>query len=123
MLCHDMKSLFKTVRSSEPTPLVSLFAVVTTVLIGVFVYQKFFGSPYFDFRPMMMWLLVAIPAGALGAIFLQVRASERARQAAKQVNAAVAELQSNPRLSENSRTSQQPTLDRPLPEKDPFENL
>ena len=124
MLCHDMKSLFKTVRSSEPTPLVSLFAVVATLLIGVFVYQKFFGSPYFDFRLMMMWLLVAIPAGALGAIFLQVRASERARQAAKQVNAAaVAELHANPRLSENPRTASQPILDHSLPEKDPFENV
>jgi hypothetical protein len=118
-----MKSLFKTVRSSEPTPLVSLFAVVATVLIGVVVYQKFFGSPYFDVRPVMMWLLVAIPAGALAAIFLQVRASERARQAAKQVNTAVAELQANPRVSEDPRRSTQPTLDHSLPEKDPFENL
>ena len=72
---------------------------------------------------MMMWLLVAIPAGALGAIFLQVRASERARQAAKQVNAGIAELQANPRLAEDRRAPSQPSLDRSLPEKDPFENL
>lgn len=118
-----MKSLFKSASSTQPTPLVSLFAVVTTILAGVFVYQKFFGSPYFDFRPMMMWLLVAIPAGALGAIFLQVRASERARQAAKQVNAGIAELQANPRLTEDRRNPSQPSIDRTLPEKDPFENL
>jgi hypothetical protein len=118
-----MKSLFKSVSSAEPTPLVSLFAVVSTLLVGVFVYQKLFGSPNFDFRPMMMWLLVAIPAGALGAIFLQVRASERARQATKQANTAAAELQANPRLSEDRRRVTQPNLDHSLPEKDPFENL
>jgi hypothetical protein len=118
-----MKSLFKSVSSSEPTPLVSLFAVVATLLLGVFVYQKFFGSPYFDIRPLMMWLLVAIPAGALGAIFLQVRASERARQSAKQVNTAVAELPANPRVSEDARRTTQPSLDHSLPKKDPFENL
>jgi hypothetical protein len=117
-----MKSLFKSLNATQPTPLVSLFAVITTVLAGAFVYQKFFGSPFIDFGPIMIWLAVAIPMGIFAAIFLQVRAGERTQQLARQVHASIAELQANPRL-EDARHAPGVTVQQPYPEKDPFENL
>ena len=119
-----MKPILKSLKTTHPTPLVSLFAVITTVLAGVFVYQKFFGSPVIDFGPIMTWVAIAIPVGIFGSVFLQVRASQRNQQVAQQVHARINELQANPRLSENPpRHSGTPRLDRPLPDKDPFENL
>ena len=86
-------------------------------------YQKFFGTEYLDFGPIMIWLAIAIPAGLFGVIFLQVRAKQREKPSRK-AYPELCELQANPRLSENPRTiSPKPNLDRPLPEKDPFENL
>jgi high-affinity Fe2+/Pb2+ permease len=118
-----MKSPKKTSNTTQPTPLVSLFAVVTAVLAGVFIYQKFFGTEYLDFGPIMIWLAVAIPTGLFGIVFFHVRANKR-EKASSQAYAALSELQANPRLAENSRTTtSKPNLDRPLPDKDPFENL
>ena len=118
-----MKSLFKSLNSTQPTPLVSLFAVVTTILAGVFVFQKFVGSPYFDFGPIMLWIAIAIPAGIFGAIFLQLRAGARAEKNINPLPQTIVEIQSSPRLSKDSRHSGKPKLDRPFPDKDPFENL
>jgi|1185.fasta_scaffold231156_2 hypothetical protein len=118
-----MKSPIKSLNSTQPTPLVSLFAVVTTIIAAVFVYQKYFGTDFFDFGPIMIWLGIAIPAGLFGAVFLQVRANQRA-QASRQTPANLGEAPVNPRVSENPRTMiAKPGLNRPLPDEDPFENL
>ena len=117
-----MKSILKSFKT-QPTPLVSLFIVITTLLSAIFVYQRFFSSGVIDFGPVMMWLAIAIPAGIFGSIFLQLRASERTQQLAREVHASIAELEAESRLRDDSRRTPKPGLDRPLPEKDPFENL
>jgi hypothetical protein len=114
---------FKSFKNTQPTPLVALFAVVTTLLAASFVYQKFFSAGVIDFSPAMMWLAVAIPAGIFGCIFLQVRAAERTQQVAQQVHARITELESESRGGIDSRRASSPNLDRPITNKDPFENL
>ena len=126
-LRRRMKSIFKSFNSTQPTPLVSLFAVATTILSAIFVYQWFFNAGVFDFAPMMIWLAVAIPAGIFGCIFLQVRSVQRNRDVAQQVHARIAEMEIQSKraavAATDSRGSSKPNLNRPLPEKDPFENL
>lgn len=111
-------NLFK----AQPTPLVSLFVVITSLLCAVFVYQHFFNSGVIDFSPVMLWVAVAIPVGVFGSVFLQVRASNRAQVADEQGRARVLALKSELRIDDGRRTTS-PNLHRPLPEKDPFENL
>lgn len=117
-----MNAFFKSFKT-QPTPLVSLFIVVTTVLSAIFIYQHFFSTGVIDFAPIMTWLAVAIPVGIFASIFLQIRTTQRAQQLAQQVHASVAQLQSDPRTGNDPRRASNPTLNRPLPEKDPFENL
>src|SRR5688500_15498108 len=108
---------------SQPTPLVSLFVVVTSILCAVFIYQKFFSSGVIDFSPAMLWVGVAIPAGIFGCIFLQFRATQRTTHAAQNVHSRIVELETASRVGDDPRRAPKPNLDRPLPEKDPFENL
>ena len=109
---------------SQPTPLVSLFIVVTTLLTAVFLYQYFFSTGVIDFGPIMIWLAVAIPTGIFASVFLQIRATQRAQQLAQQVHASVAQLQGESRFGSDPRRAATATeLNRPLPQKDPFENL
>jgi hypothetical protein len=115
----DMKSLFTSLNRTQPTPLVSLFAVITSLLVGILIYQKFFGSEYFDFGPIMIWIAVAVPAGLFGAVFLQSRANARARR----IESKISQLEAESRRINDPRHAPQPDLDRPLPEKDPFENM
>jgi hypothetical protein len=118
-----MKSDSQTLASSQTTPLVSLFAVVATVLAGVVVYEQFFDGGAIEFGPFMMWLAITIPAGIFGSIILQVRAAERAKKVAKQVNARIAEIEAESRLSADPRRGSTPRLDQSLPDKDPFDEL
>ena len=108
---------------AEPTPLVSLFIVVTTLLAAIFAYQYFFSTGVIDFGPIMIWLAIAVPTGIFASVFLHIRATQRAQQLAQQVHASVAQLQSDSRLGTDPRRAAATELNRPLPEKDPFENL
>src|SRR5687767_1915156 len=109
-----MNALSKSLKT-QPTPLVSLFIVVTTVLSAIFVYQHFFSTGVIDFGPIMTWLAVAIPVGVFASIFLQIRTAQRTQQLAQQVHASVDQLQGNSRASNDSRRTSNPSLDRPLP--------
>jgi hypothetical protein len=109
---------------AEPTPLVSLFIVVTTLLSAIFLYQYFFSTGVIDFGPIMIWLAIAIPTGVFASVFLHVRSAQRAQQLAQQVHASVAQLQGESRFGADPRRAAAASeLNRPLPEKDPFENL
>jgi len=118
-----MKSDSPSLGSTQATPLVSLFAVVAMVLAGVVVYQQFFSSGSIEFGPFMWWLAITVPAGIFASIILQVRAAERAKKVARQVNARIAEIEAESRLAPDPRRSSEPRLDPSLPEKDPFENI
>ena len=122
-----MNSIFKSLKTTQPTPLVSLFAVTTTVLAGIFTYQWFFSTGIIDFAPGMSWLAIAIPAGIFGCIFLQLRATNRNREVAQQVHARISELEVQSKRAAvsagDARHTSPAKLDRPLPDKDPFENL
>lgn len=106
---------------AQPTPLVSLFIVVTTVLSAIFAYQYFFSAGVIDFGPIMIWLAIAVPTGVFASVFLHIRATQRTQQLAQQVHASVAQLQADPRLGGRAATAS--GLNRSLPEKDPFESL
>ncbi|HUS34222.1 MAG TPA: hypothetical protein VM680_02605 [Verrucomicrobiae bacterium] len=109
---------------AQPTPLVSLFIAVTTVLAAVFLYQYFFSAGVIDFGPIMIWLAIAVPTGIFASVFLHVRATKRAQQLAQQVHASVGQLQGESRFGTDPRRAATASeLNRPLPEKDPFENL
>jgi type II secretory pathway component PulK len=71
----------------------------------------------------MMWLAITIPAGIFGSIILQVRAAERAKKVAKQVNARIAEIEAESRLSSDSRRGSATQLDQSLPDKHPLDEL
>jgi hypothetical protein len=116
---NELSKSFKT----QPTPLVSLFIVVTTILAAIFVYQYFFSTGVIDFAPIITWLAVAVPVGIFASIFLQIRATQRTHQLARQVHASVAQLQGESRTGSDPRRASNPTLNQPLPEKDPFESL
>lgn len=109
---------------AQPTPLVSLFIVVTTILAAIFAYQYFFSTGVIDFGPIMIWLAIAVPMGVFASVFLHIRATQRSQQLAQQVHASVAQLQTDSRLgADGRRAATAAGLNRPLPEKDPFENL
>jgi hypothetical protein len=109
---------------AQPTPLVSLFIVVTTLLGAIFLYQYFFNTGVIDFGPIMIWVAIAIPTGIFASVFLHIRAAQRAQQVAQQVHASVGQLQGESRFGTDPRRAATASeLNRPLPEKDPFENL
>lgn len=108
---------------TRPTPLVTAFALVTAILGAVLVYQQFSPFKIIDFGPMVGWLMVAVPAGIFGSIYLQVRAAQRTEAAAQQVHTRIAQLEAEARMPMDVRRAPKPNLNSPLPEKDPFENL
>jgi high-affinity Fe2+/Pb2+ permease len=117
-----MNNLSKSFKS-EPPPLVSLFVVVTSLLCAVFIYQKFFSSGVLDFSPVMMWVAIAIPVGIFGSVFLQIRSTQRTQKVAADSNTRIAALEAELRIGNETRRTTKSNLDRPLPEKDPFENI
>ena len=74
-------NFFKSFKT-QPTPLVSLFIVITSVLIGTLVYQQFFNTGVIDFSAAKVWIAIAIPAGIFASIFLQSRPNRRTQQQA-----------------------------------------
>ena len=113
-----MPKSFKT----QPTPLVSLLIVITSVLIGTLVYQQFFSSGVIDLSGLKIWIAIAVPAGIFASVFLQTHANQRARQVAQKVHSSINQPEAN-RTGNDPRRTPKPSLDQSLPEKDPFENL
>jgi hypothetical protein len=117
-----MKTILKSFTKAQLTPLVSLFTVVASVLVGIFAYQKLFGAAFVDFGPVVIWLAIAIPLGIFAAIFHQVRSIQRTEQLAREIHSRAAGVHTKPRF-EDSRVASPPRAGLSLPEKDPFENL
>jgi hypothetical protein len=118
-----MNSLLKSLKT-PPNTLVTAFALTTALLAAVLVYQQFSPFKVIDFGPMTLWLKIAVPSGIFGTIFLHIRASQRTQRAAQEFQSRIAELEAEVRGgSIDPRHPAKPRLDRPLPDKDPFENL
>jgi hypothetical protein len=111
----------KSFRSSQTTPLISLFAVVAVALVGIATYDRFFEGGSVEFAPILMWLAITIPAGIFTSIFLQLRAAERAKKVTREVHTRIEELEVEARVTRNPRKSSIPRITKPLPDKDPFE--
>jgi len=118
-----MKSPSESLRPAQVTPLVSLLAIVATILAGMVVYQKFSSSGAPEIGPLLMGLALAIPAAIFGGIFLQVRAADRAKKLAQSAHARMTDTEIESRILLDHRRSSRPHLDNPLPDNDPFENL
>jgi hypothetical protein len=110
-------------KSTQATPLLSLFAVVAVVLAGLVFYEQFFDGGSVEFGPVLMWLAITVPAAIFAGIFLQVRTNEQSKNIPRHKHVRVFELETESRGSHNRRNSAIPPVANSQPDKDPFESL